>query len=94
VWGYSVQVEVAGKLKGNDILYRFVTSHPSMEKWGGHRAYCKNVGIPLSIGAQMVAQGKAVKKGVDGIETMLPADEFVEELRKRDFAINESLVYL
>lgn len=34
------------------------------------------------------------KKGVDGIETMLPADEFVEELRKRDFLINESFIYI
>jgi lysine 6-dehydrogenase len=94
LWGYSVQVEVIGTLRDHNVLYRFVTSHPPMEKWGGHRAYCKNVGIPLSIGAQMVAQGKAIKKGVDGIETMLPADEFVDELRKRDFVINESMDYL
>jgi saccharopine dehydrogenase-like NADP-dependent oxidoreductase len=93
LWGYSVQVEVIGTLRDYDVLYRFVTSHPPMNRWGGHRAYSKNVGIPLSIGAQMVAQGKAIKKGVDGIETMLPAGDFVEELRKRDFVINESLVY-
>ena len=94
VWGYSVHVEVQGKLKGHDVMVRFVTSHPPMEQWGGRRAYAKNVGIPLSIGAQMLAQGKANKKGVDGAETMLPAEEFVNELRKRDFVINESLIYL
>jgi saccharopine dehydrogenase-like NADP-dependent oxidoreductase len=93
IWGYSVQVEVGGTLRGYDVLYRLVTTHPPMESWGGSRAYSKNVGIPLSIGAQMVAAGKALKKGVDGIETMLPASEFVDELRKRDFAINQSLVY-
>jgi len=43
---------------------------------------------------QMLAKGKAKKKGVDGAETMLPAEEFVNELRKRDFVINESLSYL
>ena len=42
----------------------------------------------------MLAKGKARKKGVDGAETMLPAKEFVDELRKRDFVINESLVYM
>jgi hypothetical protein len=42
----------------------------------------------------MLAEGKAMKKGVDGIETMLPAEEFINELRKRDFVINESLTYL
>jgi saccharopine dehydrogenase-like NADP-dependent oxidoreductase len=94
VWGYSVQVEVQGVLNGYDVMYRFVTSHPPMDKWGGQRAYSKNVGIPLSIGAQMLARGKAKKKGVDGAETMLPAEEFVKELRKRDFVINESLIYL
>ena len=94
IWGYSVQVEIRGVLNGYDVMYRFVTSHPPMDKWGGRRAYSKNVGIPLSIGAQMLARGKVKKKGVDGAETMLPAEEFVKELRKRDFVINESLIYL
>jgi saccharopine dehydrogenase-like NADP-dependent oxidoreductase len=94
LWGYSVQVEVMGMLDDRDVMYRFVTSHPPMDKWGGQRAYAKNVGIPLSIGAQMLAEGKVKKKGVDGAETMLPAEEFVDELRKREFVINESLVYL
>jgi len=93
VWGYSVQVEVRGVLNGYDVMYRFVTDHPPMDQWGGQRAYAKNVGIPLSIGAQMLANGKARKKGVDGAETMLPAEEFVNELRKRGFVINESLSY-
>ena len=93
LWGYSVQVEVIGQFNSNKVQLRFVTSHPPMQKWGGQRAYAKNVGIPLSIGAQMLAAGKAKKKGVDGIETMLPAEEFVNELRKRDFIINESLHY-
>ena len=94
VWGYSVQVELVGWLKDQKVMYRFVTSHPPMNAWGGRRAYSKNVGIPLSIGAQMLANGKAQKKGVDGVETMLPAQHFVDELRKRDFVINESVIYL
>jgi saccharopine dehydrogenase-like NADP-dependent oxidoreductase len=94
IWGYSVQVEVIGQLKGRRVMCRFVTSHPPMEKWGGYRAYSKNVGIPLSIGAQMMAAGKAKKKGFDGVENMLPAQEFEDEMRKRDFIINESLIYL
>jgi saccharopine dehydrogenase-like NADP-dependent oxidoreductase len=93
VWGYSVQVEVQGVLNGYEVMVRFVTDHPPMAKWGGQRAYAKNVGIPLSIGAQLLAQGKARKKGVDGVETMLPAEDFVNELRKRGFVINESLIY-
>jgi saccharopine dehydrogenase-like NADP-dependent oxidoreductase len=94
LWGYSVQAEIIGFLKGKKVMVRFQTSHPSMEEWGGTRAYDKNVGIPLSIGAQMVADGKAKRKGVDGAENMLPAQEFVDELRKRDFRISEELIDL
>ena len=94
IWGYSVQVEVLGWLNDRKVMHRYVTCHPPMDKWGVQRAYSKNVGIPLSIGAQMLAEGKAKKKGVDGIETMLPAEEFVDELRKREFVVNESLIYI
>jgi saccharopine dehydrogenase-like NADP-dependent oxidoreductase len=65
-----------------------------MEEWGGTRAYDKNVGIPLSIGAQMVAAGKAKRKGVDGAENMIPVQEFVDELRKRGFRVLEEMVDL
>ncbi|MBM4433367.1 MAG: hypothetical protein FJ025_05145, partial [Chloroflexi bacterium] len=57
LWGYSVQVEIMGLLRDKKVMVRFQTSHPSMKEWGGTRAYDKNVGIPLSIGAQMVAAG-------------------------------------
>lgn len=94
VWGYSVQVEVIGTVDGDKIMHRFVTSHPPMESWGGERAYAKNVGIPMSVGAQLMAKGLTMKKGVDGVETMLPAQKFADELRKRKIVINESLIYL
>ena len=94
LWGYSVQAEIIGSLKGKKVMVRFQTSHPPMEEWGGTRAYDKNVGIPLSIGAQMVADGKAKRKGVDGAENMLPAQEFVDELRKRGFRISEEVIDL
>lgn len=94
IWAYSIQVEVTGLLKGYKVCSRLVSQHPPMEQWGGRRAYSKNVGIPLSIGAQLLANGKAKKYGMDGVETMLPANEFINELRKRDFAINTTLNYL
>jgi saccharopine dehydrogenase-like NADP-dependent oxidoreductase len=94
LWGYSVQAEITGFLKGKKVMVRFQTSHPSMEEWGGTRAYDKNVGIPLSIGAQMVAAGKVKRQGVDGAENMLPAQEFVDELRKRGLQISEEVINL
>ena len=94
LWGYSVQVEVIGRLKARRVMKRFQTTHPPMEEWGGSRAYDKNVGIPLSIGAQLLGKGRAMKKGVDGVENMLPCKEFVEELKKRGFVISEELIDL
>ncbi|NIS69715.1 MAG: hypothetical protein GTO12_12420 [Proteobacteria bacterium] len=94
LWGYAVQVEVIGSSNGRKLMCRFQTSHPSMEEWGGPRVYDKNVGIPLSIGAQLVAAGKARRKGVDGAEVMLPPEEFIEALRKRGFRISEEVVDL
>lgn len=94
LWGYSVQTEIIGFLSNKKVMVRFQTSHPPMEEWGGRRAYDKNVGIPLSIGAQMVAAGKAKRKGVDGAENMIPAQEFVDELRKRGFRISEEVIDL
>lgn len=91
LWAYSVQVEVIGHLKGKKVMIQFQTTHPPMEVWGGSRAYDKNVGIPLSIGAQLVAAGKAKRKGVDGAENIIPAQEFVDELRKREFIISEKV---
>jgi len=74
------------------MVARYQTGHPSMEVWGGSRAYDKNVGIPLSIGVQLLAAGKGNRKGVDGAEVMLPAEEFVEALKKRDFKISEKII--
>lgn len=92
LWGYSVQVEVMGFLREKKVIVQFQTSHPPMEEWGGTRAYDKNVGIPLSIGAQIIAGGRAKQKGVDGAENMLPTEEFVNELRKRGLKILEKVI--
>jgi lysine 6-dehydrogenase len=89
LWGYSVQAEVIGFVNGKKMLYQAQTTHPPMEKWGGARTYDKNVGIPLSVGAQLIADGKTLKKGVDGAENMLPPQPFIDELRKREFIILE-----
>jgi len=92
IWGYSVQVEVTGLMGNKPVILRYQTSHPPMEEWGGSRAYDKNVGIPLSIGVQLLAAGKGNRKGVDGAEVMLPPQEFVDELKKRGFRISEQII--
>jgi len=60
-----------------------------MDEWGGKSAYGKNVGIPLSIGAQMIARGKVERKGVFPPEARLNSIEFFNELLKRGIQVNE-----
>jgi len=65
--------------------------HPPMEEWGGRRAYAKNVGIPLSIGAQMIAEGKVDKLGVLPPEGVFDPEEFFKELAKRGIDIDAKI---
>jgi lysine 6-dehydrogenase len=89
VWAYGLIVEVAGKKNGKPAKITLKNSHPSMEEWGGKSAYGKNVGIPLSIGAQLIAKGKVESKGVFPPEASFDPIEFFGELSKRGIQINE-----
>ena len=89
VWAYGLIVEVTGKKNGKPAKVTLKNSHPSMEEWGGKSAYGKNVGIPLSIGAQMLAKGKVEGKGVFPPEASLDSIEFLDELSKRGIQIHE-----
>jgi hypothetical protein len=57
-------LEVFGKKSGNDLKIKLWTEHPPMSEWGGKAAYYKNIAIPLSIGAQMIARGDISVRGV------------------------------
>ena len=89
VWAYGLVVEVTGKKNGKPAKITLKNSHPSMEEWGGKSAYGKNVGIPLSIGAQLIAKGKVESKGVFPPEASFDPIEFFDELSKRGIQIHE-----
>ena len=91
VWAYGLIVEVTGQKGGKPAKITLKNSHPPMDEWGGKSAYGKNVGIPLSIGAQMIAKGKVKSKGVFPPEASLDPIEFFNELSKRGIRINEKM---
>jgi len=91
VWAYGLVVDVIGEKNGKPAKITLRNSHPPMNKWGGRSAYSKNVGIPLSIGAQMMAKGKVKQKGVLPPEACFNPIEFFKELSKRGIQINEKL---
>ena len=88
-WAYGLVVEVEGLEKGRKVRYTYRNSHPPQEEWGGSSAYFKNVGIPLSIGAQLIAEGAVEARGVVPPEIALPFERFIAELKRRGIVITE-----
>jgi lysine 6-dehydrogenase len=91
VWAYGLVVEVTGVKNGKPAKVVLKNSHPPMSEWGGRSAYSKNVGIPLSIGAQMVAAGKVKQTGVLPPEACFYPVDFFKELSKRGIRIEERM---
>jgi saccharopine dehydrogenase-like NADP-dependent oxidoreductase len=60
-----------------------------MEQWGGKAAYYKNIAIPLSVGAQMIARGDVRHRGVVPPETAIDPEIFFGELARRQIEIHE-----
>ena len=91
LWAYGLVVESFGKRDGREIKVTHWNRHPPQEEWGGKAAYYKNIGIPLSIGAQMIARGEVSGTGVLPPETTLDPKIFITELAKRRIEIHEKI---
>jgi saccharopine dehydrogenase-like NADP-dependent oxidoreductase len=91
VWAYGLVLDVFGKKNGSEIKVNLWTEHPPMEEWGGKAAYYKNIAIPLSIGAQMIARGDIDAKGVLPPETVIDPDIFFTELEKRGITVKHEV---
>lgn len=91
LWSYGLVVEVFGKRDGRAVKIKLWNRHPTMEEWGGKAAYYKNIAIPLSIGAQMIARGDVSIRGVVPPETALDPDIFFAELARRGIEIHEEV---
>ncbi|MBN1956433.1 MAG: saccharopine dehydrogenase NADP-binding domain-containing protein [Anaerolineae bacterium] len=92
VWAYGLVVEVTGERAGRRVVCTYRSKHPPQEEWGGESAYFKNVGIPLSIGAQLVAHGRVTGTGVLPPEQALPVAPFFAELARRGIEVEEEIV--
>jgi lysine 6-dehydrogenase len=90
VWAYGLVVDVFGRRDGEDTKIRFWTEHPPQEEWGGQAAYYKNIAIPLSVGAQMIANGEVNVTGVVPPEIAYDPGRFFEELARRGIIVHQS----
>lgn len=86
-WAYGLVVEVKGVEKGKQVTYRYANTHPGPGVWGNKAAYYKNVGIPLAVGAEMLARGQVEKKGVAAPELALDPSVFFSQLSRRGIQI-------
>ncbi|MFW6139276.1 MAG: saccharopine dehydrogenase family protein [Spirochaetota bacterium] len=93
VWGYALHVELTGIRNGKAVRHVLTTSHPTSEShgWQGSRAYTRSVGIPLSIGAQMIAENRVKSTGVLAPEGAFYPLEYIKELAKRNIIVNEEI---
>lgn len=95
LWGYALHVEVIGTKDGRKLQHILTHTHPAsdgtVKGWEKLRAYTRNVGIPMSIGAQIIAEGKVEKAGVLAPEQAFnPADIF-RELERRQIFVHEEI---
>ena len=91
LWAYGLVVDVFGKKNGHEVKITHWNQHPPMEEWGGKAAYYKNIAIPLSIGAQMIAHGDIEARGVLPPETVIDPEIFFAELEKRGIKIKQKI---
>lgn len=95
LYGYALHVEVTGKIGNRRARYLMTTTHPSSDgsvpEWAGLRAYTKSVGLPLSIGAQLLAAGKVKGAGIMPAELALEPMVVFEELKKRGIIVHEDV---
>jgi lysine 6-dehydrogenase len=91
LWAYGLVVDVFGKKDGKDVKITHWNQHPPMEEWGGKTASYKNIAIPLSIGAQMIARGDIEARGVLPPESVIDPEIFFAELEKRGITIEQKI---
>jgi saccharopine dehydrogenase-like NADP-dependent oxidoreductase len=91
LWAYGLVVEVYGQKDGRRVKHTLWNRHPPQEEWGGKAAYYKNIAIPLSIGAQMIARGDVTHRGVIPPETAIDPAIFFAELARRKIEIHETV---
>jgi len=95
LYGYALHVEVIGKRDGKSVQHILTHTHPasngSVKGWEKLRAYTRCVGIPMSIGTQMIASGKVKAKGVVIPELAFNPSDVFKELEKRQIIIHEKI---
>lgn len=92
IWAYGLVAEVLGERAGRKVRCTYRSKHPPQDDWGGEAAYYKNVGIPLAIGAELIATGQVSARGVQPPELAFPVAPFFDALVRRGISVEETIV--
>lgn len=87
LFAYGLHVEVFGRKGGLAIKRTYWTSHPGMQEWGVPFAYSNPVGLPLSICAEMLANGE-VRAGVNSPDALIAPEPFFAALAERRIMVH------
>jgi saccharopine dehydrogenase-like NADP-dependent oxidoreductase len=97
LYGYALHVEVTGSHEGKKYRHILTHTHPasdgSVKGWEKLRAYTRCVGIPMSIGAQMIAHGQVRGSGVMAPELAFEPSAVFTELAERGIIIHKKIEY-
>jgi saccharopine dehydrogenase-like NADP-dependent oxidoreductase len=95
LYGYALHVEVIGAKHGRREQHILTHTHPpsdgSVPDWAQLRAYTRCVGIPMSIGAQLIAAGQVRGSGVVPPELAFDAETVFAELARREIQIHHEV---
>jgi saccharopine dehydrogenase-like NADP-dependent oxidoreductase len=95
LYGYALHVQVIGTRNGRWVEHILTHTHPpsdgSVPGWKHLRAYTRNVGIPLAIGAELIATGKCAEPGVVMPEFAFEPQDVFERLALRKIAVHEKI---
>jgi len=95
LYGYALHVEVTGSREEKKYRHILTHTHPvsdgSVKGWGKLRAYTRCVGIPMSIGAQMIAHGQVLGSGVIAPELAFEPSAVFTELAERGIIIHKKI---
>ncbi|MEW6263398.1 MAG: saccharopine dehydrogenase C-terminal domain-containing protein [Thermodesulfobacteriota bacterium] len=87
LYAYGLHVEAIGRQWNQRVKRTYWITHPPMSEWGVPYAYSNNVGLPLGVCAQLIAEGK-VKPGVNAPEAMIEPEGFFAELAQREIMVH------
>ncbi|MBZ0255199.1 saccharopine dehydrogenase NADP-binding domain-containing protein [bacterium] len=95
LYGYALHVEVEGVKDGQKKRHTLTHTHPSSDGsepgWEKLRSYTRCVGIPMAIGAQLIAQGKTQGAGALIPEKVFNPSDVFNALKQRRIEIHETI---